>query len=136
MTKKISVTGFDAEEYAGFSIEEIPLSLIDEPYRYRSPRRIAQYLKMLKEGKEAPPIELIRVLDDDPPYDIFNGGHRYKAALLAGRTTILAVVVGQQDSRCFYFFPRPPRPEQRSTRAKHQPSLVSEVSEVSEKPSP
>jgi hypothetical protein len=45
--------------YADFSVEEIPLSEIGEPYRYGHPRRIYRYLEMLKQGKEAPPIELI-----------------------------------------------------------------------------
>jgi ParB-like chromosome segregation protein Spo0J len=98
MTKPIHSSGFDPKRFEAFSIEEIALSLINEPRRYRSERRIAQYVKMIKEGSEPPPIELIETdwmdpdFDEDKPYEIVNGAHRYRAALLAGRETIRAVI--------------------------------------------
>jgi hypothetical protein len=84
---------------------EVPLSLIDEPRRvterglqgYRSPGRVRRYAKMLKEGKPQPPIELILTISVDrrplkKPFTIYNGEHRYGAAVLARRQTIPAVV--------------------------------------------
>jgi uncharacterized ParB-like nuclease family protein len=100
MTKPIPITGFNPKRYVGVSIEEIPLPLILEPvpHHIRSPKRVKQYVKILKEGKVAPPIEIMQMVTPDKrplkqPYEIFNGMHRYKAAVLAGRKTILAVVI-------------------------------------------
>jgi hypothetical protein len=51
----------------------------------------------LNEGKVAPPIELSENHTSENRsgrlYDIFNGVHRYRAAVNAGRTTISAVIV-------------------------------------------
>jgi hypothetical protein len=93
MTERIPVTGFDRKRYAGCPILEIPLSVIDDNHKpSRSPKRVKQYAKMFKEGKVAPPIEVIEMPGLKVPYDIYNGIHRYRAAVLAGRKTVLAVM--------------------------------------------
>ena len=101
LRKRIPITGFNPERYIGSRIWEIPLSVIYDPGpKYlRSPARVKQYAKMLKQGKVAPPIELMeRISVDGTPlrskhqFDIDNGVHRFKAAELVGRKTILAVV--------------------------------------------
>lgn len=99
------VSGFNPKIYSGYAIKEIPISLIDEPRRvttrglqgYRSVKRVRDYARMLKTGETPPPIELIKVRLSDgrllkKPFTIYNGEHRYGAAVLACRQTMLAVI--------------------------------------------
>jgi len=97
---RAKITGFNPEHYAGKRVEEVPLSLISaamaERKGYRSPNRVRLYTKMVKNSKP-PPIELILTVSVDgrplkKPFYIYNGGHRYGAAVLAGCETIPAVV--------------------------------------------
>lgn len=110
MAKGIIVTGFDPKTYAGHAIKEIPISLIDEPRLvtqlgltgYRSAKRVRDYAKRLKAGETSPPIELIEARSSDgrllkKPFTIHNGAHRYGAAVLAGRETMLAVIAWVEE---------------------------------------
>ena len=114
--KEKIVTGFDPKTYAGYEIKEIPICLIDEPRRVtegglagcRSVKRVRDYAKRLKAGETAPPIELIEARSSDgrllkKPFTIYNGEHRYAAAVLAGRETMLAVIacVEEEDADDF-----------------------------------
>lgn len=105
MTAKIKVSGFDSERYAHFPILEVPIASIEEPRLvtqsgaegYRDPERVRRYARLLEAGSPPPPIELIetRSADGRPlkqPYSIYNGQHRYGAAVLAGRPTLPAVI--------------------------------------------
>jgi hypothetical protein len=87
-----------AEERRG---EKIPLRLISEP-DIRFPGHVKKYAKWLKEGKRAPPIELIELVPADgrqlkQPYDIYDGHHRYTAAVLVGRKSISAIIVDRHE---------------------------------------
>jgi uncharacterized ParB-like nuclease family protein len=62
-------------------------------YRCR-PDNVRQYATMLRAGKKAPAISLIKQRRGSPfPYRIFDGAHRVRAAKRVGQTTIEAIIV-------------------------------------------
>lgn len=86
-------------------VEKIPLSLINEPEprHIRFPGRVKKYAQWLKDGKRAPPIELILLIPADgrqlkKPFDIYDGAHRFAAAALVGRKSISAMVVDHHEN--------------------------------------
>ena len=74
-----------------------------EPYLCPSVVAVNRYEAMFRAGEEVPPILVER---SGPgvrhPYRIYNGAHRRQGAILAGRTTIEAVIIES---------PRMPQPD-------------------------
>jgi hypothetical protein len=71
----------------------IALSRI-EPLACKRPGLVHRYLRMLREGKKAPPIWLEKQRRGSRfAYRIFDGAHRFRAAQRAGHTKIAAIVI-------------------------------------------
>jgi uncharacterized ParB-like nuclease family protein len=71
----------------------IPLKDI-APLACLSPADVRRYVAYLNEGKNAPPIVLIKQRRGSRfRYRIFDGAHRVRAARRAGRTKIAACII-------------------------------------------
>src|SRR5262245_30939044 len=74
----------------------IPVRSIEPHADARSgDRRVPQYVALLKAGKKAPPIWVVKQRGKYP-YRVFDGAHRLEAAKRAGRKTIEAIVYDEQ----------------------------------------
>jgi ParB-like nuclease domain len=102
------VTGF-SRGYAYLPVQDMPIASIDEP----SPNKVEhslvrEYSERFKQGEIADPIELIDISASYPgetPFEIYNGRHRYCAAVLAGHKTIRAVIVAYETATHFVLKP-------------------------------
>jgi uncharacterized ParB-like nuclease family protein len=70
----------------------IPLSQI-EPLACKRPDAVRTYVAMLREGKKAPAIQVIKQRNRAHRYRIFDGAHRTRAAKRVGRKTIEAQII-------------------------------------------
>jgi uncharacterized ParB-like nuclease family protein len=67
---------------------------IIEPLKCSRPHDVTRYVAMLRDGKIAPPIWLIRQQRGSKyRYRVFDGAHRLRAAKRAGKKSIAARVV-------------------------------------------
>jgi uncharacterized ParB-like nuclease family protein len=64
-----------------------------EPLACKRPDAVRAYAALLREGKKAPAIWVIKQRNKHHRYRIFDGAHRVRAARRAGRTTIEARII-------------------------------------------
>lgn len=72
---------------------KLPLNQIKPLVCKRLDGRVRAYVAMLREGKKAPEILVIKQRNKRHRYRIFDGAHRARAAKLVGRTTIEARII-------------------------------------------
>ena len=70
----------------------IALSQI-EPLKCTRPNVVRAYAAMLREGKKAPAIDVIKQRNKRHRYRIADGAHRFRAARRVGRKTIEARII-------------------------------------------
>jgi hypothetical protein len=86
------------EHYANYRIVRVPLSQI-EPlwHRWGRPDAVRSYVAMLREGKTAPPIQIIKQRNKRHRYRIYDGTHRVCAARRVGQKTIEAQIIAEGE---------------------------------------
>jgi hypothetical protein len=85
------------EKYQDYPVIKLSLSHV-YPGHNTIPYRVKRYAKLLKQGSDAPPIEVMENYSIENRtaqlYEVQNGQHRYQAAVNVGRHTIDAVIIG------------------------------------------
>ena len=79
-----------------------------EPLAASRPNVVRTYVAMLREGKKAPAIQVIKQSNKRHRYRVFDGAHRVIAARRAGRKTIEATVM-QDPVQALRFQNRQPK---------------------------
>jgi len=76
----------------------VPRAIVDVPLEEIAPRRVskakvAEFVRLMQEGRAFPPVKLARLPDGSPyKWRVSDGGHRVAAARALGRKTIKAKV--------------------------------------------
>jgi uncharacterized ParB-like nuclease family protein len=70
-----------------------------EPLACNRPDAVRTYAAMLREGKKAPAILVIKQRNKRHRYRIFDGAHRVSAARRVGQKTIEARIIAQEARR-------------------------------------